>query len=232
MDKKTSIRYRYSEAFKQQVVSEIDSGRYTIAEAKRAYGIKGGGTVQNWARKMGNLGVLTKTVRVEKPDEKDRIKALEAEIVSERGKALLAAIATQRAEYIAVRKTFFDALKAGECDTATRLLTRPFTIEAVVQHGDKNGRLLGFPTANMDLGKYLRPRYGVYAVRGRLPDGRLLDGAACHFVGSQRQWRVRLIPLGPDALNPAGFELLLIAEEPLADPGASGEAGPPAGRPG
>jgi riboflavin kinase/FMN adenylyltransferase len=30
----------------------------------------------------------------------------------------------------------------------------------------------------MDLGKYLRPRYGVYAVRGRLPDGRLLDGAA------------------------------------------------------
>lgn len=57
---------------------------------------------------------------------------------------------------------------------------------------------------------------------------RLLDGAACHFAGSQRQWRVRLIPLGPDALNPAGFELLLIAEEPLADPGASGEAAPDA----
>ena len=57
---------------------------------------------------------------------------------------------------------------------------------------------------------------------------RLLDGAACHFAGSQRQWRVRLIPLGPDALNPAGFELLLIAEEPLADSGASGEAAPDA----
>ncbi len=71
-----------------------------------------------------------------------------------------------------------DALKAGECETATRLLTRPFAIEAIVQHGDKNGRDLGFPTANMDMGHYLRPRYGVYAVRGKLPDGRVLDGAA------------------------------------------------------
>ncbi|MFN3748483.1 MAG: bifunctional riboflavin kinase/FAD synthetase [Sphingorhabdus sp.] len=71
-----------------------------------------------------------------------------------------------------------DALKAGECETATRLLTRPFAIEAIVQHGDKNGRDLGFPTANMDMGHYLRPRYGVYAVRGKLPNGRVLDGAA------------------------------------------------------
>jgi signal transduction histidine kinase len=46
---------------------------------------------------------------------------------------------------------------------------------------------------------------------------RLLDGAACRFAGSARSWRVRLIPLGADAQNPAGFELLLIAEEPLAE---------------
>ena len=71
-----------------------------------------------------------------------------------------------------------DALKAGDCATAIRLLTRPFTVEGVVQHGDKNGRLLGFPTANIDMAHYLRPRYGIYAVRGRLPDGRVLDGAA------------------------------------------------------
>lgn len=71
-----------------------------------------------------------------------------------------------------------DALKADDCATATRLLTRPFTVEGVVQHGDKNGRLLGFPTANIDMAHYLRPRYGIYAVRGRLPDGRVLDGAA------------------------------------------------------
>lgn len=71
-----------------------------------------------------------------------------------------------------------DALKAGDCDTATRLLTRPFAVEGIVQHGDKNGRLLGFPTANIDMAHYLRPRYGIYAVKGRLPDGRVLDGAA------------------------------------------------------
>lgn len=58
---------------------------------------------------------------------------------------------------------------------------------------------------------------------------RLLDGATCRFAGSERTWRVRLIPLGPDAQNPAGFELLLIAEEPLAEsagPQAAPEASP------
>jgi riboflavin kinase/FMN adenylyltransferase len=71
-----------------------------------------------------------------------------------------------------------DALQAGDCETAARLLTRPFAIEGVVEHGDKRGRTLGYPTANLALGKYLRPRYGVYAVRGRLADGRVLAGAA------------------------------------------------------
>lgn len=71
-----------------------------------------------------------------------------------------------------------EALKAGDCATATRLLTRPFAIEGVVQHGDKVGRTLGFPTANLDMGSYLRPRYGIYAVTGTLADGRVLKGAA------------------------------------------------------
>ena len=71
-----------------------------------------------------------------------------------------------------------EALQAGDCGTATRLLTRPFAVEGIVQHGDKNGRLLGFPTANIDMGNYLRPRYGIYAVKGRLTDGRVLKGAA------------------------------------------------------
>ena len=71
-----------------------------------------------------------------------------------------------------------DALRAGDCATAARLLTRPFTVRGIVQHGDKNGRLLGFPTANIDMGSYLRPRYGIYAVTGTLSDGRVLKGAA------------------------------------------------------
>ena len=71
-----------------------------------------------------------------------------------------------------------EALQTGDCEAAKRLLTRPFTVRGIVQHGDKNGRLLGFPTANLEMGQYLRPRYGIYAVTGRLPDGRILKGAA------------------------------------------------------
>lgn len=70
------------------------------------------------------------------------------------------------------------ALQQGDCALAARLLTRPFSIRGVVQHGDKLGRTLGYPTANVALDRYVRPRYGIYAVRGRLADGRTLAGAA------------------------------------------------------
>jgi riboflavin kinase/FMN adenylyltransferase len=71
-----------------------------------------------------------------------------------------------------------DALKAGECETAARLMTRPYAIRGTVGHGDKRGREIGYPTANIDMGHYLRPRYGIYAVTGRLADGTVLKGAA------------------------------------------------------
>ncbi|MDB5737679.1 MAG: bifunctional riboflavin kinase/FAD synthetase [Sphingomonas bacterium] len=71
-----------------------------------------------------------------------------------------------------------DHLKAGDPVAAARLLTRPYTIEGIVQHGDKLGRTIGYPTANIAIGDYQRPAYGVYAVRGRLADGRVVDGAA------------------------------------------------------
>lgn len=69
-------------------------------------------------------------------------------------------------------------LRAGDPRGAARLLTRPFAIEGTVQHGDKLGRTIGYPTANLDMGKYLRPAYGIYAVTARLPDGRQVQGAA------------------------------------------------------
>jgi riboflavin kinase / FMN adenylyltransferase len=71
-----------------------------------------------------------------------------------------------------------DALKAGDPGTATHLLTRPFAVEGVVQHGDKRGKALGYPTANMTLGSYQRPAYGIYAVRVRLDDDSEYDGVA------------------------------------------------------
>ncbi|RYD47632.1 MAG: bifunctional riboflavin kinase/FMN adenylyltransferase, partial [Sphingomonadales bacterium] len=71
-----------------------------------------------------------------------------------------------------------DHLRAGQPREAAALLTRPFAISGVVEHGAQLGRTLGYPTANMRLGNYLRPAYGIYAVRGVLPDGRVLDGVA------------------------------------------------------
>ncbi len=70
------------------------------------------------------------------------------------------------------------ALREGKVDEAARLLTRPFALRAAVIHGDKRGRTIGIPTANQDLGSYVRPRYGVYAVRVRLPDGSMATGVA------------------------------------------------------
>ena len=71
-----------------------------------------------------------------------------------------------------------EALMAGDPGTATHLLTRPFAIEGEVIHGDKRGRQLGWPTANVELGPYQRPAYGIYAVRVQTDDGREHDGVA------------------------------------------------------
>lgn len=71
-----------------------------------------------------------------------------------------------------------DALRAGRPREAAALLTRPFAIQGTVEPGARLGRELGYPTANLRLGNYLRPRYGIYAVRGRLHDGRIVDGVA------------------------------------------------------
>ncbi|MFJ6024723.1 bifunctional riboflavin kinase/FAD synthetase [Brevundimonas sp. NPDC092305] len=71
-----------------------------------------------------------------------------------------------------------EALKAGDMARGAAILGRPFAIEGEVVHGDKRGRTIGVPTANVPMGDYMRPAYGVYATRTRLPDGRLIDGVA------------------------------------------------------
>jgi riboflavin kinase / FMN adenylyltransferase len=71
-----------------------------------------------------------------------------------------------------------EALIAGDTGTATHMLSRPYTIAGTVQRGDARGRELGYPTANVELGDYQRPKYGIYAVRVTLDDGRELAGVA------------------------------------------------------
>lgn len=68
---------RYSAAFKQKVVSEIESGQLTVAQAQKVYDIRGGQTIQSWLRKFGKAHLLNKVIRVEMKDENDRIRELE-----------------------------------------------------------------------------------------------------------------------------------------------------------
>lgn len=74
-----------------------------------------------------------------------------------------------------------DHLRAGDVQGAEHVLGRPFELEGRVEHGDARGRDLGFPTANIHLGEFLRPATGVYAIRAGLDEGAettWIDGVA------------------------------------------------------
>jgi len=74
-----------------------------------------------------------------------------------------------------------ERLEAGDPKGAAAILGRPYAIEGRVAHGDKRGRTIGFPTANIHLGQWLRPARGVYAVRVEILDGHnttTVDGVA------------------------------------------------------
>lgn len=71
-----------------------------------------------------------------------------------------------------VSSTFIrDSLKEGDVKKVRQLLGRPFKMKGTVIHGDKRGRKIGFPTANIELAyDYLTPKLGVYAVRMKIHD--------------------------------------------------------------
>jgi riboflavin kinase/FMN adenylyltransferase len=60
------------------------------------------------------------------------------------------------------------ALMAGEPERAADMLGGPWVADGVVESGERNGRKLGFPTANIQLGDLIHPKHGVYAVRARI----------------------------------------------------------------
>ncbi|HJN23063.1 MAG: bifunctional riboflavin kinase/FAD synthetase [Rhodospirillales bacterium] len=74
-----------------------------------------------------------------------------------------------------------NCLKTANPQAAARMLDRDYEIEGRVEKGTRRGHSVGFPTANMHLGEYMRPANGVYAVRAGIDKGRdtiWLDGAA------------------------------------------------------
>jgi transposase-like protein len=75
------IVVRYSQSFKQQVIADIESGRFSsITQAQKHYGITGSPTIKNWLKKYGRNHLCAKVVYVEKPDEKSKILELRKQI--------------------------------------------------------------------------------------------------------------------------------------------------------
>jgi transposase-like protein len=78
---KPSEVIRYSEAFKQQVVSELESGKFkTSSAAARAYSIKGHPTVNRWLRQYGRTDLIPKRITISTMKEQDETKALKERV--------------------------------------------------------------------------------------------------------------------------------------------------------
>jgi transposase-like protein len=73
------VAIRYSEAFKVQVVRELEGGGINFNQISRKYGIRGDGTVQGWVAKYGN-GSIGKVIYVKKPEEIDEFKQLQRRV--------------------------------------------------------------------------------------------------------------------------------------------------------
>ena len=107
--------YRYSQAFKQKVVSEIENGNLTVTRAQALYGIGGGETIQNWLRKLGKAHLLNKVVHIEMKEEQNKVKELEKE-----KRALESALAQAQLKIIALEST----IKVLEEDTGVTVKKR------------------------------------------------------------------------------------------------------------
>lgn len=90
-----------------------------------------------------------------------------AEMVVEAMPSVL--VAGERASSTLVR----ERLAAGDLDAAARLLGRPYQLSGKVMHGQKLGRTIGFPTANVHLPHRLPPLQGIFVVEVDTPVGRL-----------------------------------------------------------
>ena len=75
------VTVRYSEAFKMQVVRELEVGPNNFAGVMRKYGIRGANTVQRWVGQYGN-GSIGKVVRVQKPEERNELEQLRRRVRS------------------------------------------------------------------------------------------------------------------------------------------------------
>jgi riboflavin kinase/FMN adenylyltransferase len=138
-----------AEAFVQEVLHGTLGAKHLSCGTDFAFGYRRGGDVSFLAREAEALGIGM-TVVPPVADEDGPISST------------------------AIRRLLQD----GYPERAAIRLGRPWEIVGPVSHGDKRGRTIGFPTANVPLGRQLEPARGVYAVQVALPDGRMVPGVA------------------------------------------------------
>ena len=105
-----SPHLRYSSAFKQKVISEIEDGLYTVGEAQRVYGVSDV-SIYVWLKKFGKDHLINRTVRIEMRGEADRIKELEKE-----KQRLEAALAQAHLKILALESTIESAEELFKID--------------------------------------------------------------------------------------------------------------------
>ncbi len=138
-----------AERFVREVLHEALGARHLACGADFAYGHRRGGDVASLAVQAEGLGI---------------------------GLTVVPALSDAGGPFSSTR--IRRALLDGYPERATEELGRPWALRGIVAHGDKRGRLLGYPTANIPLGRHLEPARGVYAVTVRLPDGSTCPGVA------------------------------------------------------
>ncbi len=99
------------------------------------------------------------------------------------------------------------AVEASDFLLAEKLLGRPYSISGHVMHGDKRGRKIGFPTANLDVADLAHPPAGIYAVRAKLENDETVWNGAAYlgfrptFQGRTMVLETHMLDANPDLYN-------------------------------
>ena len=125
------IYRRYSQAFKQKVVSEIENGKLTISGAMRLYDIGGSQTIPRWLKKLGKTHLLNKVVHIQMKDEPDKLKQLEKQ-----KKELESALAQAHLKIITLEST----VKVLEERSGTELKKKTDTKSSTTVSGTRDSK--------------------------------------------------------------------------------------------
>jgi transposase-like protein len=112
------VNLKYSSAFKQKVITEVEAGLYTVNEAERVYGVSGQ-SIYAWLKRFGKDHLINRTVRVEMRGEADRVKELEKE-----KQKLEAALAQAHLKILALESTIESAEELFKVDLKKKFGTQ------------------------------------------------------------------------------------------------------------